>query len=233
MKRKPAKTSKSVKSKSVRFNCPMCDPKAKTRPWLILICLALLVIGASVLVINGGKKGEMGQGEQKEQMGGWKSYTHEKIKDLSYNGFKLFYPKSWKLTVNGKEIKENNVFSIPGADLHLTLVKNGATISIIQIATGGAVCSFPGDNEVKGVNNIKFYDYSEMPYSSKYLWRRATVKDNKNLDMNTFTLCQKSKLAQNFDTGTIFGSIVYEIPKRNLELVNEADEIIKKIEILE
>lgn len=106
------------------------------------------------------------------------------------------------------------------------LDKDGYQISIMQGATGGVLCLYPGDPAFEGPSAT--YDtFVEIVGAGGELFRRGGA-DGSQVDWEGFTICQMRD--NQFIAPTIFGHISYRAPKNYEEQVlAEMDAIVASL----
>lgn len=154
-----------------------------------------------------------------EETDNWKTYTSEKLGDVSFNPFSIKYPSQWILSI---ERTDPDFFK-------LELTKEGYKLEIFQAGMGGAVCLFKGDKDFEGSNaDYKSKNYVEIETNIGLL-RRVELTSN-SPDSIRFSICNKLN-SEYFEKPTQIGSISYEVPKNyDLKLIEEMDKIIKTLQ---
>jgi hypothetical protein len=151
---------------------------------------------------------------------GWLSYEHEKFPTTHViQGFKLYYPDSWELSVS--EIPE-------APKLELTLTKQNATIRIEQFEGGAGFCRYPEDPVVDSMAGY-YTGYREIVTNDGRQLRIA--KPQNKADGNDYIVCEYLAEPDAYSQITQVGRITVTLPPDADALVGEVDEILQRIEI--
>ena len=163
----------------------------------------------------------------------WQVYIHKKFADregwqIPWKGFKLYYPRSWRL-------EENRNTDAPSLSLRL-IKKESIEFSIIQ--AGGSVgwCLFPEDQDnPKAPMFASHYDeYYEIANVSNIVWRLAVSQDREAPWNEYHYLCEKTPSSGGFfHQETTIGYVPIRIPQGDTGSLNETIEMLEKIEILD
>lgn len=150
----------------------------------------------------------------------WLVYQHNGLPNSGFNGtkgFKLFYPKSWKI------LSKNLVTEYPQR-LEFFLSKSGTRLKIYQGIGESGGCLYPNDIDKEGM----YGKYNEFKEFNKHgvIWRRAELK----LSPHEYVVCQKTSSGE-FAAWTDIGSISL-LNSENQDILDEFDQILEKIEII-
>ena len=135
---------------------------------------------------------------------------------LSFASYTGSAPTDWNVT------KETQ-----GPDIErLYLDKDGYQISIMQGATGGVLCLYPGDPEFEGPS-ANYDTFVEIVGAGGEIFRRGGA-DSSQVDWTGFTVCEKRN--DQFIAPTSFGHISYRAPKNyDPAIIAEMDAIIASL----
>jgi hypothetical protein len=132
---------------------------------------------------------------------------------LSFDQYSIVIPSDW---TSKKE-------SQTPTDEKLILEKDGYSISILQAATGGALCLYPGDGEFEGPSS-KFQEFTTLTTKDNRTLRRSGDKNG-----TSFTVCQKSP-DNSYQQPTNYGHISIKVPATwNSEGLKVIDSIISSL----
>lgn len=141
----------------------------------------------------------------------------EKMKDLSFPGFTLQYPKTWAVKEARTELMAN-----------LTLTKDGNEIKINQGPMGGNRCVFDGtmpDGPANDYRDAKFVDINV----GEITLRRLIPTDLKP-GKATYSFCSNSASSKtSFGIPTVFGVITFTLPTNDATTLSEMDNIVKSL----
>lgn len=154
----------------------------------------------------------------------WTSFTYEKA-DKFRQGFVLHYPKSWALTIFSKDWGNGEV------EMRLSLEKLGFNIAIGQYGIHGASCLYPEDPELEGMFS-RYGEYVEIEKGNGIVWRRARSESAPSGGMS-YRLCELEPGREYAVSLMNVGWINMEGPNHNSVILNEFDEILRRIELLD
>lgn len=119
---------------------------------------------------------------------------------LSFDQYTLEIPEDWSSKKEGTD---------PAYE-KLTMFKGENEISIMQGATGGALCLYPNDPDFEGPSG-RFTKFVELTTEDGRLLRRSSTDDPPYKGKIGFTICQKNSDGT-FGQPSQYGHISYSLP---------------------
>lgn len=209
--------------------------KMSKLPWLIILILLFLIgILSGYLAINFNKQNQKQTtttptpttSEQQTENSPTpkitsveaKSFTSEKLKDLSFKGYSLSYPADWSLS----EKREESV-SIST----VTLTKDGYTLKIYQAPTGGAACIYEGDLPEGPASDYRNDEYTEIITGFGTLRQTESPSNGKM----AYAYCQKNQNENSYGQPTSVGhmSVSTQVANPDPEIISEIEKIVESI----
>lgn len=140
---------------------------------------------------------------------------------IKAGGVLVFKAYSLEVPIGWESLKEG----APAGDIELdklTLTKDGYKISLLQAATGGAPCLYPGDPDVEGPSS-RFTKFIEFTVQSGELMRKSSN------DIKGFTVCEKQGV-NGYGAPTSFGHVSITLPATTTQAVlTEIDAIVASL----
>lgn len=132
---------------------------------------------------------------------------------VSFPAYEMLIPEGWQEKVQHNDVTEIDI---------LTLTNEGYEIRIMQGATGGALCLYPGDATFDGPS-AEYPAYQEIT-ASNIILRRGGEEGG-----DAFTFCEK-KDDNTYFQPTTFGHISYTLPEGyDQNMLSEMDEIVSTL----
>jgi hypothetical protein len=148
----------------------------------------------------------------------------------TYKGFRLHYPRSWKLTATIWKADDEAV-----GGLALVLEKSGYTIRIWQGDGSEGPCIYPGETTTLEFL-VRYGEYKEFDKGNQVQWRRA-MSEYQSPGLPLFQVCELRpdiRPENNFWVPfTLVEGIELNGPSIDESILSEFDEILERIEILE
>lgn len=119
---------------------------------------------------------------------------------LAFDQYTLEIPEDWSSKKEGTD---------PAYE-KLILFKGANEISIMQGATGGALCLYPGDPDFEGPSS-RFTKFVELTTKDGRLLRRSSTDDPPFKGKTGFTICQKNQDGA-FGQPSQYGHTSYSLP---------------------
>lgn len=136
---------------------------------------------------------------------------------LSFDLYSLEVPVDWNV---GRETSQ--------AYEKLTISKGANQITIMQGATGGAMCLYPGDPDFEGPSS-HYTTFAELKTKDGTLLRRSGTDEAAYQGKFGFTACQKNSEGD-FGQPTSYGHIGYSVPAVfDKEVLLEMDAMISSL----
>lgn|SRR3989344_2294118 len=151
-----------------------------------------------------------------DETANWKTYTSEKLKDVSFESFSIKYPSNWILDIRRIE---------PDL-LSVKLSQKDYNIEISQGGYDGSVCLFDGDKDFDGPNaDYRGKQFTEIDTDIGTFRRVHSTLES------MFWFCQLS--GDTFASPTTVGKMFYEVPLNpDQETLLEMDSIVKTIKTI-
>lgn len=118
---------------------------------------------------------------------------------LSYDQYTIEVPADWNVSKETGQAYEK-----------LTISKGQNTLTIMQGATGGALCLYPGDADVEGPSS-RFITFVELKTKDSRLLRRSGTDNPPYQGKVGFTLCMKTDFGD-YNQPTMYGHMGYSLP---------------------
>lgn len=118
---------------------------------------------------------------------------------LSYDLYTIEVPNDWSASRETGQAYEK-----------LTISKGTATLTIMQGATGGAMCLYPGDPDFEGPSS-RYTKFVALTTQDGRNLRRGSTDDPPYQGKVGFTLCQENSEG-NFGQPTNYGHTGYSLP---------------------
>lgn len=123
----------------------------------------------------------------------------DKSAGLAYDQYTIEVPVDWTVK------KETDT-----ASEKLTISKGAYQLTIMQGATGGALCLYPGDPDFEGPSS-RYTTYVELKTKDSRLLRRSGTDDPPYQGKVGFTVCMKTD-SGDYNQPTMYGHIGYSLP---------------------
>lgn len=135
---------------------------------------------------------------------------------LAYDQYSLEVGSDWVVSRETSQAYEK-----------LTLSKGEYQLIIMQGATGGAMCLYPGDPDFVGPSS-RYTTFAEFKSKDGWVLRRGGTNDPPYQGKIGFTVCQVN-VEGNFGQPTQYGHIGYSVPTLNKEIILEMDAIVSSL----
>ena len=132
---------------------------------------------------------------------------------VSFPAYEILVAEGWQEKIQHDDLTQIDI---------LTLTNEGYEIRIMQGATGGALCLYPGDAPFEGPS-AEYPAFREIT-ASDIILRRSGEEGGE-----AFTLCEK-KDDNTYFQPTIFGHISYKLPAGyDKNILSEMDEMVSTL----
>lgn len=140
----------------------------------------------------------------------------------NFHSYRVYYPDTWSIkTYTNKPGNENTATST------LILVKDGATITILQKKQPLTFCAFPGDS-LEGEGVVQLGDFQGLAKGDESFWRWAP---RLNTVVPEYIVCGSEKSANYIDTTSV-GIISLVGDNLDPQVFDEFNYLLEKIVIL-